>query len=89
MRLDIRKCSVPLEEEEVQVVEVLGEEVAQDAVRVAALDLVGRETEVDALYKVPQLSHWVPVEPPETTTEKIYSVINNRFLICVRVYTKT
>lgn len=55
---------VPLEEEEVQVVVVLGEEVAQDAVWVATFDLIGRQAEVDTLYKVPELSNRVPVEPP-------------------------
>lgn len=55
---------LPLEEEEVQEVEVLGEEVAQDAVWVATFDLVGRQAEVDTLYKVPELSNRVIVEPP-------------------------
>lgn len=55
---------LPLEEEEVQVVVVLGEEVAQDSVWVATFDLVGRQAEVDTLYKVPELSDGVPVEPP-------------------------
>lgn len=68
---DFRKCFLPLEEEEVQIVVVFGEEVAQDAVGVATFDLVGREAEVDTLHKVPQLGHWVPVEPPGPKTEKI------------------
>lgn len=55
---------LPLEEEEVQVIVVLGEEVAQDSVWVATFDLVGRQAEVDTLYKVPELSNRVPVEPP-------------------------
>lgn len=55
---------IPLEEEKVQVIVVLREEVAQDAVWVATFDLVGRQAEVDALYKVPELSDRVPVEPP-------------------------
>lgn len=53
-----------MEEEEVQVIVVLGEEVAQDSVWVATFDLVGRQAEVDTLYKVPELSNRVPVEPP-------------------------
>ena len=53
-----------MEEEEVQVVVVLGEEVAQDAVWVATFDLVGRQAEVDTFHKVPELSDGVPVEPP-------------------------
>lgn len=56
---------VPLEKKEVQVVIVLCEKVAQNAVGVATFDLVGREAKVDALYKVPQLSNRVPVKPPE------------------------
>ncbi len=55
---------LPLEKEKVQVVVVLGEEVAQDAVWVATFDLVGRQAEVDTLYKVPELSNRVPIEPP-------------------------
>lgn len=43
---------------------MLGEEVAQDAVWVTTFDLVGRQAEVDAFYKVPELSDRVPVEPP-------------------------
>lgn len=53
-----------MEEEEVKVVVVLGEKVAQDAVRVATFDLVGRQAEVDTLYEVPELSNGVIVEPP-------------------------
>ena len=53
-----------MEEEEVDVVVVLGEEVAQHTVGVATLDLVGRQAEVDALDKVPELGNWVLVEPP-------------------------
>lgn len=55
---------LPLEEEEVQEVEVLGEEVSQDLVWVATFDLIGRQAEVDALDKVPELSNRVSVEPP-------------------------
>lgn len=62
---DSFKClHSPLEEEEVQVVVVLGEKVAQDTVWVSTFDLVGRQAKVDTLYKVPELSHRVPVEPP-------------------------
>lgn len=57
----------PLEEEEVQVVVLLGEEVAQDAGRVAAADLVGGKGEVDALDEVPQLRHRVLAEHPGET----------------------
>ena len=62
--MGLNKLAVPLEEEEVDVVVVLGEEVAQDTVGVATLDLVGRQSEVDALDKVPQLGDGILVEPP-------------------------
>ena len=55
---------LPLEEEKVHIVVVLGEKVAQDAVWVATFDLVGRKAKVDTLHKVPELSYRVPVEPP-------------------------
>lgn len=55
---------LPLEKEEVYVVVVLCKKITQNAVRVAALDLVGREAKVDTLYKVPKLSHRVSVESP-------------------------
>lgn len=61
---------LPLEEEEVQVVVVLGEKVAQDAVWVATFDLEGRQAEVDTLHKVPELSNRVPVEPPVEQKER-------------------
>ena len=53
---------LPFEEEQVGVVVLLGEEVAQDPVGVAAADLVGRQTEVDTLDKVPQLGRGVVSE---------------------------
>lgn len=53
-----------MEEEEVQVVVILGEEVTQNAVWVATFDLVGRQAEVNTLYEVPELSNRVHVEPP-------------------------
>lgn len=46
-------------------VEFLGEEVAQDAGRVATADLIGRQGEVDALDKVPELSHKVLIKHPD------------------------
>lgn len=60
----------PLEEEEVDVVVALGEEVAQDSGGVATADLVGRQTKVDALHKIPQLGHCVQTEPPENETKQ-------------------
>lgn len=55
---------IPLKEEKVQVIVVLCEEVAQDSVWVATFYLVGRQAKVDTLYKVPELSNRVSVEPP-------------------------
>lgn len=79
---------IPLKEEKVQVIIVLGEEVAQDAVWVATFDLVGRQAKVDALYKVPELSYRVPVEPPaeqnKTQQEKETSVALKRTKISFR-----
>lgn len=86
-----RSLLIPLEEEKVQVIIVLGEEVAQDAVWVATFDLVGRQAKVDALYKVPELSYRVPVEPPveqkKTHQEKETSMVLKRTRITtVRLY---
>lgn len=55
---------LPLEEEEIQVVVLLGEEIPQDAGGVTATNLVGREAKVDALDKVPQLGHRILAELP-------------------------
>ncbi len=57
-------CFLPLEEEEIDVVIALGEEVAQHAGGVTAADLIGRQTEVDALHKVPELGNCVLTETP-------------------------
>lgn len=59
------KC-LPLEKEEVYVVVVFSEEVAQNSVWVATLDLIGRQAKVDALDKIPQLGHCVQTEPPDS-----------------------
>lgn len=56
---------LPLKEEEVEVVVVLGKKIPKNTVWVATFDLVGWETKVDALDKVPQLSNSIPVESPE------------------------
>lgn len=50
------KCP-PLEEEEVEMIEFLGEEVSEDSCRVAATDLIRRQCEVDALEEIPELGH--------------------------------
>lgn len=56
--------NIPLEEEQVEVVVLLGEEVAKDSGGVATSDLVRRQPEVDTLDKVPQQSWDVIVETP-------------------------
>lgn len=60
-----------MEEEEVQVVVVLGEEVSKDAVWVSTFDLIGRQAKVDTLHKVPELSNGVSVEPPAEMKKQI------------------
>lgn len=52
----------PFEEDEVEVVVVLGEYVADDSCWVTRADLVAREDEVDALCEVPQLGSHVVCE---------------------------
>ena len=69
-----------MEEEEVDVVVVLGEEVSQDTVGVATLDLVGRQSEVDALDKVPELGDGVLVEPPAGGKVSV-RIVNKRYRI--------
>lgn len=56
--------SLPLEQEEVDVIVALGEEVSQHAGWVAAADLICRQPEVHALHKVPELSDQVLAELP-------------------------
>lgn len=46
-------------------VELLGEEVAQDTGGVATADLVGGQGKVNALDEVPQLCHSILAEHPE------------------------
>lgn len=78
-------CSSPLEEEEIDVVIALGQEVSQHAGRVSAADLIGRQTEVDALHEVPELSHCVLTEAPAESnhpitrqiTSSLLNIINN------------
>ena len=54
----------PFEEDEIEVVVVLGQHVADDACRVTRADLITRQEEVDALGEVPQLSRHVVSERP-------------------------
>lgn len=62
---------LPLEEKQVEVVVVLGEEVSQDPSRVSTADLERRQAEVDTLDKVPELSYKVLIEHPEQRRHKI------------------
>ena len=55
---------LPFEEEQVRIVVVLGEEVAEDPVGVTAADLVRGQAKVDTLDKVPQLRRQIVCERP-------------------------
>lgn len=57
-------CFSPLEEEEIDVVIALGQKVSQYACGITTADLIRRQTEVDALHKVPELGHGVLTETP-------------------------
>ncbi len=70
-----RKCP-PLEKEEVEVIEFLCQEVSKDSCRVATTELIRRQSEVDALEKIPELGHWVMIEHPVKIKEMIYSLKN-------------
>lgn len=59
----------PLEQEEVDVIVTLGEEVSQHPGRITTADLIGRQSKVDALDKVPHLSHDVLAEAPARSGE--------------------
>lgn len=52
----------PLEEEEVEVVVALGKEVSENSSGVTRTNLIGRQTEVNTLNKVPELSNQVLIE---------------------------
>lgn len=56
----------------------LGEEVAEDTSGVCTADLIGRQAEVNALDKVPELGHKILIELPEERrqTRKNHSLIN-------------
>lgn len=58
--------SLPLKQEEVDVIVALGEEVSKDSCWVATTDLVGRQPEVNTFYKVPKLGNQVLTEFPKT-----------------------
>lgn len=58
------QCDSPLKQEEVDIIVALGEEVSQDAGGVTTADLIGRQPKVDALDKIPHLSHYILIETP-------------------------
>lgn len=58
----------PLEQEEVDIIVALGEEVPQNTGGITTADLIGRQSEVDALHKIPHLSHSVLDETPVKNT---------------------
>lgn len=54
----------PLKQEEVEVVVALCQEVSQNSCGIARSNLIGRQTEVNAFHKVPELSHQVLIKAP-------------------------
>lgn len=58
----LSKHNSPLKEEEVDIIVALGEKVSQNAGGITAADLIGRQSKVDALDKIPHLSHSVVTE---------------------------
>lgn len=57
--------SLPLKQEEVDIIVALGEEVSKDSCWVATTDLVGRQPKVNTFHKVPKLSNQVLAELPK------------------------
>lgn len=62
--------SLPLKQEEVDIIVALGEEVSKDSRWVATTDLVGRQPEVNTFHKVPKLSNQVLAEFPKVQKQK-------------------
>lgn len=60
----LRQRNSPLKQEEVDIIVALGEEVSQNAGGISAADLIGWQAKVDALDKIPHLSHYVLAETP-------------------------
>lgn len=68
---DNTECpSLPLKQEEVDIIVALGEEVSKDSRWVAATDLVGRQPKVNTFHKVPKLSDQVLAEFPKAQKHK-------------------
>lgn len=57
---------LPFEQEQVEVVVLLGEEVAKDTSRIPRSDLVCRQSEVHTLDEIPQLGSSILGETPVT-----------------------
>ena len=74
----------PLKQEEVEIVVALGEEVAQDAGGIPTADLIGRQSKVDTLDKVPHLGHPVLVETPVTgRTSQKHAMVNLQVVVVI------
>jgi len=73
-----RENDRPFEEDEVEIVVVFGQHVADDACRVTRADLVARQDEVDTLGEVPQLGRHVVSERP------IHHHTQRQYMVCGR-----
>ena len=72
----------PFEEDEVEVVVVLGQHVADDACRVTIADLIAGQEEVDTLGEVPQLGrHVVSERPRHKYTSRVSTVCCSTLLL--------
>lgn len=68
---DNTECpSLPLKQEEVDIIVSLGEEVSKDSRWVATTDLVGRQPKVNTFHIVPKLSNQVLAEFPKVQKHK-------------------
>lgn len=63
-----QRVSLPLKQEEVDIIVALCEEVSKHSCWVATTDLVGRQPKVNTFHKVPKLSNQVLAEFPKTET---------------------
>lgn len=61
-----QRVSLPLKQEEVDIIVALCEEVSKHSCWVATTDLVGRQPKVNTFHKVPKLSNQVLAEFPKT-----------------------
>ena len=58
---NIKEGNLPFEEEEIEIVVLLGEEISQNPSGVCRPDLIGRQGKVNTLGEVPQLG-WLVVK---------------------------